>query len=472
MGSVYLCEHVTLGRRYALKILHAARALDPELVNRFRQEAQAASRIAQENVVEVLDYGEEPGGALYYVMEFLGGRTLGQVMRDDGPLPLTRALHLLEQICRALAAAHARGVVHRDVKPDNVLVERLPDGLERAKLIDFGISHLTNTRRLTLDGEVIGTPEYMAPEQAAGGEVDELTDVYAVGVLAFELFTGGLPFTGPTAVATLVAHQTQPAPTPSALRAGLPAELDRLVLRALAKHKADRTESMQALAAEVARLRLDANLASVSGRLNRLTPRDGTAQVASGTGAGGTMSLAAVPYPITPLAAATPTPGPGTAVLASAEQLPALPELAPSPAPGQPRGRGLLLAVTVGLAVAAALAVALALPQATERGWGPREPAARPAAATIAPTATPTVTADPTPAPAPTSAEAPPAALAPIALPPEPHAAVLPAAAPPIAPPRRRAAEPAEPAAAPASDDPLRDPYATPADPLKPDPFR
>ena len=191
MGSVYLCEHVALGRRYALKVLHADRAGNPELVERFRQEAQAASRIDQENVVDVLDYGEDPGGELYYVMEVLEGRTLAQVMREDGPLPVGRALALLEQVCRALAAAHARGVIHRDVKPDNVLVERLPDGTRAGQA--HRLRHLPPPRargRLTRDGEVIGTPEYMSPEQAAGDEVDALTDVYAAGVLAFELLTG------------------------------------------------------------------------------------------------------------------------------------------------------------------------------------------------------------------------------------------------------------------------------------------
>jgi len=193
MGSVYLCEHLELGRRYALKLLTFGQAADAELVGRFRQEAQAASRIAQENVVDVIDFGEDQGGDLYYVMELLEGRTLTQLLRQESPLELPRALALLEQVCRALAAAHAAGVVHRDVKPDNVLVERLGDGTERAKLIDFGISHLQDGRRLTRHGEIIGTPEYMAPEQAAGHRVDESTDVYAAGVLAFELLTGTLP---------------------------------------------------------------------------------------------------------------------------------------------------------------------------------------------------------------------------------------------------------------------------------------
>ena len=262
MGSVWLCEHVALGRRYALKVLSAERAANPELLQRFRQEARAASGIAQENVVDVVDSGEDVAGEHFYVMEVLEGRTLGQVLREDGPLPVNRALLLLEQVCRALAAAHGRGVVHCDVKPDNVLLQRLPDGRERAKLIDFGISRLPDVGRLTREGEIIGTPEYMSPEQAAGEAVDALTDVYAAGVLAFELLTGCLPLVGPTALATLVAHQTKLPEPPGSRRRGLEPAIDRLVLRALEKRPADRFPSMQSMASEVTRVRLLTALAS------------------------------------------------------------------------------------------------------------------------------------------------------------------------------------------------------------------
>src|SRR5512138_1969785 len=141
MGTVYLCEHAVLQRRFAVKVLRPELARDAELVDRFRNEAIAASRIGQENVVDVVDFGAEEDGSLYYVMEALDGRSLGAVIREEGPLPVRRALDLLEQICRALAAAHRRGVVHRDVKPDNVFLVRRDDGTELAKVIDFGISH-------------------------------------------------------------------------------------------------------------------------------------------------------------------------------------------------------------------------------------------------------------------------------------------------------------------------------------------
>src|SRR5512133_71392 len=187
MGAVYLCAHEVLGRRYAVKVLRPDLATDAELAERFRNEAIAASRIGGENVVDVLDFGAEEDGALYYVMEALEGRSLGALIRDEGSLPVGRVLEILDQVCRALGAAHARGVVHRDVKPDNVFLVRRDAGAERVKVLDFGISHVPAARgaeRITRAGALIGTPEYMAPEQATGGAVDARSDVYAAGVLA------------------------------------------------------------------------------------------------------------------------------------------------------------------------------------------------------------------------------------------------------------------------------------------------
>jgi serine/threonine-protein kinase len=192
-------------------------------------------------------------------MEALEGRSLGAIIAEDGPLEVPRALALLEQICRALGAAHARGVVHRDVKPDNVFVVRRPDGSERAKVIDFGISQVASDGarggRLTQAGAIIGTPEYMAPEQAAGDAVDHRADLYALGVLAYEMLTGTLPIVATTPIATLVAHQTRTPDAPSRRRPGIPAEVDALVLHALAKRPEDRPASMEALADAVAALR-------------------------------------------------------------------------------------------------------------------------------------------------------------------------------------------------------------------------
>jgi serine/threonine-protein kinase len=257
MGTVYLCEHAVLGRRYAVKVLRPDLGGDPELVERFRNEAIAASRIGGDHVVDVLDFGAEEDGALYYVMEALEGWSLGAILAREGPLEVDRALGLLEQVCRALGAAHARGVVHRDVKPDNVFVVRGADGAERAKVIDFGVSRVClegGQERLTRAGAIIGTPEYMAPEQAAGDPVDHRADVYAVGVLAYEILTGTLPIVAHTPVATLVAHQTRTPEPPSRRRPSVPPEVDALVLGALAKLPGDRPQTMEALAEGIVRI--------------------------------------------------------------------------------------------------------------------------------------------------------------------------------------------------------------------------
>jgi serine/threonine-protein kinase len=257
MGTVYLCEHAVLSRRYAVKVLRP-NLTDPELAERFRNEAIAASRIGGDNVVDVLDFGAEDDGALYYVMEALEGRSLGTLIAEEGPLEILRALELLEQICGALAAAHARGVVHRDVKPDNVFVVLRPDGTEQVKVIDFGVSQVApqdGRERITRAGAIMGTPEYMAPEQASGDPVDHRADVYALGVLAYELLTGTLPIVALTPVATLVAHQTRTPEAPSRRRKTVPPEVDALVLRALAKRPEDRPPTMEAFAAEIAQIR-------------------------------------------------------------------------------------------------------------------------------------------------------------------------------------------------------------------------
>jgi serine/threonine-protein kinase len=258
MGTVYLCEHAVLGRRYAVKVLRPELAKDPELVERFRNEAIAASRIGGDHVVDVVDFGVETDGAIFYVMEALEGRSLGAILAEEGPFGVDRALGLLEQVCRALAAAHARRVVHRDVKPDNVFVVRRADGAECAKVIDFGISQVTpddGHARLTRAGTIIGTPEYMAPEQAAGEPVDHRADVYALGVLAYEILTGTLPIVADTPVATLVAHQTRAPEPPGRRERSVPPEVDALVLRALAKRPEDRPQTMEAFAEDIARIR-------------------------------------------------------------------------------------------------------------------------------------------------------------------------------------------------------------------------
>lgn len=239
MGVVYLAEHVGLGKRVAVKVLRGELSREPTFARRFELEAIAASQIGHENIVDVTDLGRTPSGELFYVMELLEGRSLSAVLRREYFLPLVRAVPVLVQVCRALEAAHARGIVHRDVKPANVMLLAREGRPDFVKVVDFGISKVSNAQgaRLTEAGAILGTASYMAPEQASGGDVDALADVYAVGVLTYELCTGTLPFRGENTFATMLQHLEAPVEPPSQRRSdlGLPPELDALVLQALAK---------------------------------------------------------------------------------------------------------------------------------------------------------------------------------------------------------------------------------------------
>ncbi len=259
MGTVYLAEHVVLGKNMAVKVLREELSRDEELVKRFQQEAVAASRIGHENIVNVTDFGRSPEGALYFVMEYLEGQSLTRLIRQGGPMPLERAVPILAQICRALAAAHSRGIVHRDLKPDNVMVVRREDGSDLVKVLDFGISKVhtgnaSDSGRLTRVGMVMGTPEYMAPEQVEASSVDHRVDIYSLGAVAYELVTGKLPFEANTPVAMLMKHQSEPLVPIRTRRPdlNLPDALDRLIVKAMSKRPAERQQSMQEVLSELA----------------------------------------------------------------------------------------------------------------------------------------------------------------------------------------------------------------------------
>jgi serine/threonine-protein kinase len=200
--------------------------------------------MGHENIVDVTDLGRTPGGELYYVMELLEGASLGSVLLRERYLPLARAVPVLAQVCRALEAAHARGIVHRDVKPQNVMLLMREGRPDFVKVVDFGISKVSTPQgvKLTEVGAILGTANYMAPEQATGGDVDPSADVYSVGVLTYEVCTGTLPFQGENTFATMLQH-VEAAPEPPSRRRpelGLPPELDALVMAALAKNPAAR----------------------------------------------------------------------------------------------------------------------------------------------------------------------------------------------------------------------------------------
>ena len=257
MGRVYEAEHTDIGKRVALKILHPAYSQTPDLVERLRREARAASKISHPNVVDVTDSGTTPDGAFFFVMEYLEGLELGELIFKEGRLSVPRALHIGGQICRALQAAHQVNVIHRDLKPENVLILSRDGQKDFVKVLDFGIAKSgtddekpadgKTPRRLTHPGMTMGTPEYMAPEQAAGRPADPRSDVYAAGGLMYEMLSGKPPYEGNNFMEILHKKATAlPAPL-STLRDDIPATLDALITRTLSKDPAARPQSMEEL---------------------------------------------------------------------------------------------------------------------------------------------------------------------------------------------------------------------------------
>ncbi|HVU03356.1 MAG TPA: protein kinase [Polyangiaceae bacterium] len=257
MGQVYLAEHEAIEKKVALKVLKSEYSRKADIVTRFQQEAISASRIKHPNVLDVFDFGKLDTGEAFLAMEFLEGHDLSDDLAKKGVLDPLRGIHIALQICRALGAAHARGVVHRDMKPDNVFLQRTGDGEELVKIVDFGIAQLRGTneeaaksqptrRRLTKTGMIFGTPEYMAPEQAAGRPADLRVDVYAVGVILYEMFTGAVPFTGDSFMAVLAKTLNDPPPGMTQMNPDLRIgqELQAVIMRALAKSPDQRYSSM------------------------------------------------------------------------------------------------------------------------------------------------------------------------------------------------------------------------------------
>jgi len=254
MGTVYLAEHPVIGSRVAIKFLHESMATSPELVARFYDEARAVNRIGHENIVGIFDLSMLPPNRYYIVMEYLDGEALSSLLRQ-GAVSLDEGLAILGQLCDALHCAHERGVVHRDLKPDNVFVLRRR-GAAFVKLLDFGIAKLRDAPAggQTAAGMIVGTPEYMAPEQCDNRAVDARTDVYALGVMAYQMLAGVLPFSGSIAQ-LLVAHLQETPRPPRSVNGLLPPALDDAILKAMRKRPEDRFDDMQAFGAALSRAR-------------------------------------------------------------------------------------------------------------------------------------------------------------------------------------------------------------------------
>jgi len=253
MGIVYEAEHIALGKRVAVKVLRSELSHDPGISRRFELEARAASRIGHEGIVDVTDFGRTPGGALYFVMELLAGPSLAETLAREGRLSPRRALEVLLPLAEALEAAHEHGIIHRDLKPQNVMQVPRRDGTFAVKLLDFGVSKVSRegAERLTELGMILGTAEYMSPEQAGGEGVDARTDIYAFGVLAYELCTGVKPFTGRETMAVLLKHLTEVPPSPRLHAPEIPPRLEALILRALKKAPGERPQTMGEVLAEL-----------------------------------------------------------------------------------------------------------------------------------------------------------------------------------------------------------------------------
>ncbi len=264
MGVVYEAIDERLEKRVAVKVLRDDFARRQDVVARFTQEAKSAARIKHENVLDVTDYGQTDDGSFFIAMELLTGTDLADVLQADGVVAQDRGVEVAIQVCRALQAAHQKGIVHRDMKPENVFLVRTDDGRELVKIVDFGIAQMKDisgssegSRKLTRTGMIFGTPEYMSPEQAAGKPVDQRVDVYASGVILYEMFAGRVPFMGDTFMGILTKHMfEQPPPLKQVNPAvNIPLELEAIIFKALAKDPSERYQSMQEFGDDLQRFR-------------------------------------------------------------------------------------------------------------------------------------------------------------------------------------------------------------------------
>jgi serine/threonine-protein kinase len=266
MGAVFRARQVALEKTVAIKVLHGEHAADPAFAARFHREAKAASRLNHPNSMQVLDFGAEPDGLLYIAMEYLDGRSLHRLMRDEGRLGSGRIADILMQALAALAVAHDMGVVHRDLKPENVMVLRGTDDDGRprdiVKVCDFGIAKITDSRAyrsgeresnapVTTAGFLVGTPEYMSPEQGRGDKLDARSDLYSIGVMLYEMLTGHVPFQAENAIGVVLKHVTDAPVRPSSVIAGVEPRLEAICLRALRKSPDDRYQGAREMRGEL-----------------------------------------------------------------------------------------------------------------------------------------------------------------------------------------------------------------------------
>jgi serine/threonine protein kinase len=249
MGIVYLAEHPVIGRKVAMKAIHPELLRNPEVVSRFVTEAKSVNQIGNEHIVDIHDFGNTPDGEFYFVMEFLQGDALVDRLKRSAPLDVGRALAIAAQVADALGASHQHGIIHRDLKPENIFLITKGHATDFVKVLDFGLAKLTQgddkVSHKTRTGSVMGTPYYMAPEQCEGkANIDHRADIYSLGVILFEMLTGKVPFGGEGYGEIIVKHITAPVPSPRAINPLLPPSIESIILRALAKPREDRFQTM------------------------------------------------------------------------------------------------------------------------------------------------------------------------------------------------------------------------------------
>jgi hypothetical protein len=300
MGEVYRVEHVELGRTFAMKVMKRELSNDQQFVDRFRREAIASSRIGQQNIVDITDFGRTEDGRFYFVMEYLDGETLAELVRREGPVSPRKVLHLTAQMCAALGAAHRVGVVHRDLKPDNVMVLKRARQASLVKVVDFGIAKVRQQGggdQHTFIGMVVGTPQYMSPEQAAGLQVDARSDIYSLGLVVYELLAGQPAFKGESASVLMAMHMTEPAPQLPKLPEPVPGALEDVLFKMLAKRPEDRPQSMEEVLEALESLKPHTGFTPA---VTRVAPRSLQVSV--------TMAPAPAAVTLAPLPALTPIP--------------------------------------------------------------------------------------------------------------------------------------------------------------------
>jgi eukaryotic-like serine/threonine-protein kinase len=393
MGAVYKAEQISLKRQCAVKLLRSEVASTPNVLTRFNAEATACAKLSHPNTVGIYDFGQDTDGTFFIAMEFVEGKSLRETIQSEAPFPIRRALQIASQVAASLTDAHAHSIVHRDLKPDNVMLQTRGRQRDIARVLDFGIAKLRDEGRatqaaMTQAGDMLGTPQYMAPEQIKGEQIDGRTDIYALGCMIYEMVTARLPFEAPTIMAMLSKHLMEMPPSPSQRRPdlGIPPHIDHLVMTAIAKDKNQRPPSMEMFGEQLAAML--AQMPSDSAQ--------GSAQVSAQVGAvGATMPTGPGMPPTTgaPMsyggqpAFTPPPPPPGAApgyVTPGVMQQPpgmqgyatpqpgygypqgAPPMQSPMPAPGGGSKKGLL----IGLGAVVAIGLVVAIVFATRGGGG------------------------------------------------------------------------------------------------------